>query len=291
MRAWLAFMFLLAAPCLASGKEEAGAIAAVDEWLEIPIPDQTQREERLVWEYAANYSPLSWYVFRRGHTLAASPEASRPRSPRPPFLPAEGKRADGIVAQRIDDGWLVAFNHGEFGAELSWFSEDGKENRKISIHHVVEFVRWQGKWHAIEGLAHLGSSRGSLIELDRSQGAWQTRTVTQLPAAPSAVSAKANGNLLITLSDSLVELEPDGRLRILLADAPWMGLYATSSIWDEETGTLYIGMRQYVARYEIATSTLAMLIPSRAFLHRLAPDQERGVRRQATLMGTHLWSD
>ena len=43
---------------------------------------------------------------------------------------------------RVDDGWLVGFNKGEFGAALYWFSADGKQNYKISDHQVWEFFLW-----------------------------------------------------------------------------------------------------------------------------------------------------
>ena len=61
---------------------------------------------------------------------------------------------------RVDDGWLIGFNHGEFGAALYWFSLDGNRNYKISDHQVVDFISTPDGFLAVEGLAHLGNLAG-----------------------------------------------------------------------------------------------------------------------------------
>ena len=41
----------------------------------------------------------------------------------------------------VEDGWIVAFNAGEWGAGLWWFSPDGVERRKISEEYIEGFFR------------------------------------------------------------------------------------------------------------------------------------------------------
>lgn len=269
-----------------AGNERTAATPPLSDWVEIPIPPEGQRADRLVWEYAGNYSPVSWHVSRRDDaTIATRASRSTWAAGRPSFLPSPGKHDDGILAQRVDDGWLVAFNGGEFGASLYWYSIDGTSRYKISSDHIVAFFQWKGRWHAIEGLAHLGSSNGTLVSLDHLQGQWRAKTVKVLPGAPRTVAVTEGDDLLIALYDALVRVDAASNLRSLLTPAPWSFFGPTSSAWDEHTGVLYIGMRQYVARYEIATSTLTMLAPSPSALHRLTPDEERRIRRQALLTG------
>ncbi|MBD9480825.1 hypothetical protein [Pseudoxanthomonas sp. PXM02] len=260
--------------------------APLSDWVEMPIPAETQRADRLVWEYAGNYSPITWHVSRRdGVTIATRESCSSSAAARPSFLPSPGKHDDGILAQRVDDGWLVAFNMGEFGATLYWYSVDGASRYQISSDHIVAFFPWKGQWHAIEGLAHLGSSDGTLVALDNFQGQWRAQAVMTLPGAPCAVAVTDNDDLLITLYEALVRVDAASNLHFLLTPAPWSFFGPTSSAWDERTGALHIGMRQYVARYEPATSTLTMLAPSPSDIHRLTPDEERRIRRQALLTG------
>jgi hypothetical protein len=41
------------------------------------------------------------------------------------FVPSAGRLWRVSDCAQVDDGWLVGFNHGEFGAALYWFSKDG----------------------------------------------------------------------------------------------------------------------------------------------------------------------
>jgi len=257
----------------------------LNDWVEIPIPPEASHEDRLVWEYSGNYSPVSWRVGRRDDaTIATRLSRSTPMAGRPSFLPSLGEHDDGIVVQRVDDGWLVAFNSGEFGAALYWYSVDGTSRYELSSDHIVAFFEWKGQWHGIEGLAHLGSSQGTLVALDRSMGRWHVKTILTLPGAPLTLSVTASEDLLIALYDALVRVDATSNLHVLLPQAPWHFFRPNSSTWDERAGVLYIGMRQYVARYEMATSTLTMLAPSPSAIHHLTPDEERRVRRQARQM-------
>jgi hypothetical protein len=84
--------------------------------------------------------------------------------------------------------------------------------------------------------------------------------------------------MLVVLSDSLVSVGANRAADTLLADAPWSGLYPTSSILSAENRSSYIGMRQFVGEFDIPAEKLRLLIPSDAFLNRLSPDAEQQIR-------------
>jgi len=200
--------------------------------------------------------------------------------PRPKFVPRAGSFMGAQACFTVDDGWLIGFNQGEFGAELHWFSDDGKRNYKISDHQVVTFLSRADGIYAIEGLAHLGLSLGSVIRIARPKAGarWQASTFVKLPAAPYAVSTRRDGTMLVTLSNSLVSVGPDRKMETLLGDAPWGGLYPNSSILSADEERLYIGMRQFVGEYDFTTNKLRLLIPSKAFLNKLPKDEEKRIR-------------
>jgi hypothetical protein len=230
-----------------------------------PPPPQSDRAALEAWFLAANYSDLHWRVFREQGAVLAEPGESMPvRGPRPDFQPEAGGFSGGRAFARVEDGWLVGFNNGEFGAALYWFSGDGRRSQKISDHQVVEFFSLPDGIHAIEGLAHLGMSEGSVIRVEHSGpgSPWHAETVTKLPFAPDAVSVRRDGAILITLSESLVSLEKDLELTTLHAQPLWSGLYASSSVLTDDESRLYIGMRQYVVEYELETGKVRYLVPS-----------------------------
>src|SRR5262249_33153839 len=154
------------------------------------------------------------------------------------------------------------FNKGEFGGALYWFSRDGKQNYKVSEHQVVDFFSLTNGLHAIEGLNHLSTSRGSLIRIARPQpqAHWQASVVAELPFAPCAVSMRRNGSMLITLSDSLVSVSRDYRINTIVEEALWGGLYPNSSILSRDEKKLYIGMRQFVGELDLSTRKLRLLV-------------------------------
>src|ERR1051325_7502917 len=61
-----------------------------------------------------------------------------------------------VLCHRMNDGWLIARDVGEFGAELDWYSVDGTEAYKVSDDHINEFFLRDGELFALSGLSHLG---------------------------------------------------------------------------------------------------------------------------------------
>ena len=256
----------------------------VTNWQESALPPESRQGERMAWFYAANYSNLEWHVFTQDGKPSAShgDDATGTRPARPKFTPKAGKFRGGSAFAAVDDGWLVGFNQGEFGAALYWFSGDGKRSYKVSDHQVVDFFSLPDGIHAIEGLAHLSMSEGSVIRIARPKpGAhWEAISVAKLPFAPYAVSLRRDGTMLITLSDSLVSFGSDRKIHTLLADVPWGGLYPNSSILLPDEQRLYIGMRQFVGEFDLTTKKFRFLIPSKEFLNKLPKEDEERIRKQ-----------
>ena len=269
MRLLMSALSLFAAT-LSAHAAEPNYPRAVSKWQEIVPPPKSDRKAREAWFQDANWTILSWRVFADGGSVSA--EIAKSEVPvqrrRPPFDPAADNMMGASRFWSVDDGWLVGFNHGEFGAALYWFSKDGKSHYRISRHQVVDFFTLPDGIHAIEGLAHLGMSKGSVIRISRAQPNthWQASTVTTLPFAPYAVSVSRDGTLLVTLSDGMAEIGGDRKVNTIYSERMWSGLYPTSSVLSADERRLYIGMRQYVVEFDLQTKAARYLLPSKDVL-------------------------
>lgn len=261
----------------------------ISQWQEVIVPPDSDKVAHAAWLFAANYSIHEWRVFTVDDQICAQLTTVKPaeQPERPKFTP----KADQFVGasnstrfSRVEDGWLVGFNQGEFGGALYWFSRDGKHNYKVSDHQVVDFFSLPGGLHAIEGLAHILYSKGSVVRIARSQSnaRWQATTITELAFAPYAVSVSRDNSMLITLSDSLARVGENGTTSTLLSDPPWAGLYPNSSVLSQDEKKLYIGMREFVGEFDIPTKKLRLLIPSTQFLNKLPQEDERRIRDQVS---------
>lgn len=238
------------------------------QWIEIPVPPESRVADRAVWSYAGNYSKHEWIVGRGATSVYARLADNRARS-------------KDRISIAVEGGTLMAINKGEWGGTVLFRPTGSKKETVVSRDQVVAFVRLPDGLYAVEGLAHLSMSRGSILRLERTKGGagWKTARVVKLPAAPYAATIRRDGTLIITLSDGVVAYEAKfGTQRIVKASA-FSQFYPSSSALTPDERILYVGMRQYVAQVELGTGQVRMLAPSRAFLNKLSPNEERSVRR------------
>jgi len=138
-------------------------------WQDIQVPLKGNNADRVVWDFAANYSHISWRVYVEGASPRAQliEHANDEMSDPAPFDATADHFSGASRFKQVEDGWLVGFNHGEFGAALYWFNREGTHHYKISNHQVVAFFTLSDAVYAIEGLSHMGLSCGSVIHIQR----------------------------------------------------------------------------------------------------------------------------
>ena len=272
-------MLLLLLPCVHANA--AALPREVSRWTEVAMPAKAKKADHDVWQAAANWADVEWRAFAdQGQAVAERKQGhGAVLNGRPGFMRGLARFGRVDAVHLVRDGWLIGFNRGEFGAGLYWFSTDGARNEKISDQHVGGFFEIAKVVHAIEGSTAPGARGGSVLRIARDGGGvWRTEAIARLPSTPETVAAKADGSALITLSDALVSIDPNGRLRTLVADAPWRTLFPNSSTLSADQRHLYIGMRQYVADIDLATRRLRFLVPDRSVLHKLSAADERQIR-------------
>ena len=255
----------------------------VSTWQEILVPALEDSGEREVWDLASDYSMLAWRVYSDNGKPAATlvPQPSKNTVKEPPFDAHAGRFSSPTEYWKVDDGYLTAFNHGEFGAALYWFSSNGKQHYRMSYDHVQAFFVIGKDIYAIEGMNHMSLSCGSVIKIAK-QGVphrWKVERVAKLPWAPYAVVTKQDGTMLLALSNSLVEMGADHDVHVLIDEAPWESLYPSSAFLTSDERFLYLGMRQFVGEVDLQTRQLRMLVPNAGFLNKLPEDVEQRLRR------------
>jgi hypothetical protein len=233
---------------------------------------------------AANYdTEHRWVVYLSGDRPSARLRAAKraPGSPDPqrqeayppmPFVIEQGSAKEGLAGERfsvqVSDGWIVGFNAGEWGGRLWWFSPDGSRRYMISEDQVVGFLKTDAGLLALEGLAHMGVSRGRLVKLSKGDdGGWRSEKFVDLGGAPAAAALGTDGTLTLATNDRLLRVHLESKqIDVLLKDAFWGGLYPESMI-VAPTGAVYLGMRHGVVEVEKvgATYKANWLIPSPEF--------------------------
>ncbi|MHB1558357.1 MAG: hypothetical protein ACYC61_12930 [Isosphaeraceae bacterium] len=170
-----------------------------------------------------------------------------------PFEIPRGTAAEGLYGSRfsakVDDGWIVAFNYGEFGAGLWWFSPNGKRRQKLAEAWINGFVPTDAGLLALEGIAHGGQSQGGLIRINRdSKGRWRTETIVDLKSPANAAAKLPDGSVLVASDNQLIRVNPSSKkVEVLVDDAFWDGLYPTSMVVARD-GSIYLAMVHGVAR-------------------------------------------
>jgi hypothetical protein len=169
---------------------------------------------------------------------------------------------------KVDDGWIAAYNRGEFGAAVYWFNSDGKMRRKVSDHQINQFMVDNGRIFAVQGLAHLSLSRGSMIELRKAKGQWSAEEFVPLPGSAEAIAQIASGDYVIVTSDMLLRVNLEKELSVLVPNGDWGSLYP-NSVAIADDGYIYVGMRQFVVKCKLSRSVqnFAFLVPDKAWLN------------------------
>ena len=198
----------------------------------------------------------------------------------PAFAGTNNQFRAASAFERVEDGWLIRFNHGEFGGALYSFSDEGSTNYRVSDHRIVDLFTVDGTVYAIEGLAHLNESRGLLIAIRKSNGdlRWTAEIASILPSAPYAVVQRKDRSLLIVASSGIVSGDMGQGFSTLVALDELDSFIPTSAALSTDEARLYVGMRQFVGEVNLVEKKLRFLLPSQEFLYTLPTKEEERIR-------------
>ncbi len=243
----------------------------VKKWSVLKPPDKSSKDYEDFFQ-RANFSEYDWVVTRsdgklNAHHLGDS-ESKDPVIPKfDTMVQLQDRNAVASQCLKVEGGWIAAYNQGEFGSAVYWFSQDGKDKKKLSDHQINEFLLEGDRIFAVEGLAHLGMSRGSMIEISKKSSGWSVEEFLPLPASAVAIARIGAGDYAVVTSDMLLRINLKKEILILIPETDWRGLYPNSIQIDD--GFIYIGMRQFVIRCKVAKSVenFEFLIPDKSWLN------------------------
>jgi hypothetical protein len=228
-----------------------GAASPFEAWSE-------RAPESVDWD-STDTANIDWYVdVRAGRVVVGR------RPPKEATLPfeVEGRwrghemelGGERHVA-RVEGGYLVGFNAGEFGGGLWWFSPDGRSRRKLTLRssgdfaeNVHGFASFGSDVLALQGLNHMGYDVGRVVRLRRDRdGQWRPSVFVELESCAYAVVPESASSWLLATSTGIWRL--DARARVAPVWRPPGGyLYYPNSIVRDAAGVTYMGMRDFVVR-------------------------------------------
>ena len=152
---------------------------------------------------------------------------------------------------KLENGFLVGFDRGEFGGSLYWFDDKGIENYKICNGNIKDIIVIEDRILVTEGLAHLGGDRGQILELKFDNGKWTSEKYFKLKNVPYSTQLNSKNELIVLTSKQLLEISADYKTTELISDGFWSGLYPNSGIIQNDI--VFFGMRNGILKMDLKT--------------------------------------
>ncbi len=195
---------------------------------------------------------LRWKVTRENGVILPrqmgplAPPFDTPRLPLFPLPLGLPPKAD-VFTLPVDDGWLVAYNSGEWGGEVWHYDDRGGPGHLLSTERVLGLLRLGQRVYAW-GRPGVGApGEGLLCEIRPGPaGRWTVGRTIRLPAPPLAVAAAGRETALILTGPGIWRFRAPDRLIPLYTTADWVGLHPNSLV-RETDGTIFVGLDAVVA--------------------------------------------
>jgi len=267
---WLLFCTTLSFSPGAKAFQKSSVPAYISDWIKVAPPKVGSE----AWN-AAGASETEWQVeMKEGRPAAHLRNRKAEEASALPALIKRNRSAHPepgeIHSVAVSDGWLIAYNPGDGSGGLWWYAADGRQRYKISNDQIGQFLPTKrGEIFALEGLAQGRSSRGQIVQIQRSgQGQWLSSQFVDLGHAPEVGMIDKDGSFLGCAADTLIRVQPDKTQTVLVAKAFWEGL-SPRSIAVSPTGDIYLGMHEGVAQiYPFSRAYVAeWFLPNRDFVH------------------------
>jgi hypothetical protein len=197
-------------------------------------------------------------VERNGLVVQALSRA-RSAAPLPRLLTSRLSREHANVVTHVfeaDDGWIVMFDHGEFGGGIEWYARDGGAPRPIMVgpHHADEInpqnvsraVAADGVIYVLQGISHMGISQGQLARIWREHDHFTSHVIARFDSEPFDWTPLEDGGWLVATWQALWRVTSAGKLE-LVARLPGKLSYPNSLARDSR-GAFYIGTRGGILR-------------------------------------------
>jgi hypothetical protein len=155
-----------------------------------------------------------------------------------------------------DDGWLVTFDHGEFGGGLEWYARGGSAPRSIVIgphqgdeevpQNVNRALAVGGDLYVLQGISHMGISEGQFAKIWREHDHFSNQVVARYASEPVDWIHEPDGTWLVATWNAIWRTSERGSNE-LITRLPAVLDYPNSFAKSAD-GTLYVGGRGGILR-------------------------------------------
>jgi hypothetical protein len=232
-------------------------LSSLDNWQTWPIP---RNEDTLA---AYNRSLENWCVIMKDGNITAMKKDMITKDTLPFTINEREIDRLGISSERlfikVEDGYLVEFNRGEWGADLYWFSQDGKNKYKISGDNITQFFSYNKNIYAVGGFT--GSIyEGNIFQIKKVKNTWISTNYITLSAPCKCAGFDTKGNLIVITLNSLLSITPKLEITTLIKDGFWKTYLNPNSLVIKDN-IVYIGMLVGIFKYNLATNKQEWMMP------------------------------
>jgi hypothetical protein len=165
-------------------------------------------------------------------------------------LPPGIRRLEGMVGRqstvKLQNGWLLGFDAGEFGGGLRFASDDGA-TQMLNRENVHGFVATPEGVLVLAGLAHMGLDSGKIFVVPYAvKSPRDVRLLVELDGAPEAFTKVSDEAMLVVTTRGVSRISSSGGSELLLRRD--LGMLYPNSVAATPDGVIYIGARLFVIR-------------------------------------------
>ena len=162
------------------------------------------------------------------------------------------------TVKKVDNGYLVGFNKGEFGGSLYWFSENGDSSYQISREIVIYIFEYKKNIYMASGLFHMNQDRGRINEMIFADNKWKVDQGVELPSKPDIIMPYKDRMLIIT-TRTILFFDGTNNFDFVKKDGFWDVLYPQSAVISNDD--LFVGMRGGVYKINLSSKKEEWLMP------------------------------
>jgi hypothetical protein len=165
-------------------------------------------------------------------------------------LPSGIQRVKGMVGLqstlKLQNGWLLGFDGGEFGGGL-WFASDDGTTQMLNSENVHGFVATPRGVLVLAGLAHMGLDSGKVFVVPYTvKSSPDVKLLLELDGAPEAFTKVSDDLMLVVTTRGVSRVSSSGGSELLLRRD--LGLLYPNSVAATPDGVIYVGARLFVVR-------------------------------------------
>ncbi|MGJ8591821.1 MAG: hypothetical protein ACSHXF_04700 [Aquaticitalea sp.] len=205
----------------------------------------------------ANNSKHRWHFSNFNDTIKIiEHKYNRVNGDNLPFSLDSVKNISGTkFIKSVYNGFLIGYNHGEFGGGLKFVSLNNDYSYSIELidkenewkynyvsRNIREIFEYNNRIYAMRGLAHMGLNNGGLYEIIFKNGKWSYKYISNLPGTPDIVFVHKNIVYIVTTQNILKFDEIGGLKTILKSPFYWGSLYPSNAFI--KGNDIYLAMRK-----------------------------------------------